>query len=193
MAIPKANIGDDEGKLKRICHILDAMCYGGDAYFETVQGGGLEVWADRGYTDDVREYKDNGRSICYVALTHPGYELDSSNLALAPWQNFGYSLKYQDTYSTTEEEKVWNDKIDAANENVAKIDRWDNTGLLYTVPADAEATLKEYVNAQEYKFVVGERSFDEWDTYVQEWLNQGGRTIVESVAEQLGCELPDGI
>ena len=193
MAIPKANIGDDEGKLKRICHILDAMCYGGDAYFETVQGGGLEVWADRGYIDDVREYKDNGRSICYVALTHPGYELDSSNLALAPWQNFGYSLKYQDTYSTTEEEKVWNDKIDAANENVAKIDRWDNTGLLYTVPADAEATLKEYVNAQEYKFVVGERSFDEWDTYVQEWLNQGGRTIVESVAEQLGCELPDGI
>ena len=193
MAIPKANIGDDEGKLKRICHILDAMCYGGDAYSETVQCGGLEVWADRGYTDDVREYKDNGRSICYVALTHPGYELDSSNLALAPWQNFGYSLKYQDTYSTTEEEKVWNDKIDAANENVAKIDRWDNTSLLYTVPADAEATLKEYVNAQEYKFVVGERSFDEWDTYVQEWLNQGGRTIVESVAEQLGCELPDGI
>ena len=61
------------------------------------------------------------------------------------------------------------------------------------MPADAEATLKEYVNAQEYKFVVGERSFDEWDTYVQEWLNQGGRTIVESVAEQLGCELPDGI
>lgn len=193
LAIPKANIGDDQGKLMRICHILDAMCYGGEAYFETVQGGGLEVWADRGYTADVREYLDNGRSICYVDLSHPGYELDSSNLALASWQNFGYTLKYQDQYTTNEEQKPWAEAVAAADANVAKIDRWENTALLYTTPAEVEATLKEYVNAQEYKFVVGDRSFDEWDTYVQEWLDQGGRQVIESVAEQLGCELPDGI
>ena len=41
--IPKANIGEDTGKLARICHILDAMCYGGEAYFQTVQNGSAEV------------------------------------------------------------------------------------------------------------------------------------------------------
>lgn len=73
------------------------------------------------------------------------------------------------------------------------MDRWENTGLLYTLPAEIQPNLNEFVSAQEYKFATGERSFDEWDTYVNEWLDQGGRENIKTVAEQLGCELPDGI
>ncbi len=194
IAIPKANIGDDEGKLKRICHIMDAMCYGGEAYFATVQGGSNEVWADAGYTADVREYKEDGRSLCYVDPTHPGYQYDSSNLALATWQNFGYTLKWQDEYAADESRETYVNAVVEGSSNVSKIDRWENTALLYTIPSDLTATMNDFVNAQEYKFVVGERDFEtEWDAYVQEWLNQGGRAIIESVASQLGCELPDGI
>lgn len=194
LAIPKANVEDDAGKLKRICHILDAMCYGGEAYFETVQGGGLEVYADKGYTADVREYTEDGLSICYVDPSHPGFTEDGSdNLALAPWQNFGYSLKWQKEYSTDEEKQDYVSAINDNNEELAKMDRWPNSALLYTKPAEVTSTLNEFAQAQLFKFVTGERKMDEWNDYVQEWLQQGGKETVESAAEQLGVPVPDGI
>ena len=76
---------------------------------------------------------------------------------------------------------------------LAGMDRWPNSALLYTTPSEVTTTLTEYVNAQQYKFVTGERSFDEWDTYVQEWLDQGGRETIVSVAEQLGATVPEGV
>ena len=76
---------------------------------------------------------------------------------------------------------------------LATMDRWPNSALLYTNPPEVTTTLTEFVNAAEYKFVTGERSFDEWDTYVQEWLDQGGRETVISVAEQLGAPVPEGV
>ncbi|MFQ9394908.1 MAG: hypothetical protein ACLR2E_13775 [Lachnospiraceae bacterium] len=103
LAIPKSNVEGDDGKLMRICHILDAMVYGGEAYFQTVQGGGLDVYPD--YDGDVREYQEDGRSFCYVSQDHPGFNgtYGTDNLALAPWQNFGYTLKWQDEYAESEE------------------------------------------------------------------------------------------
>ena len=193
LAVPKANVEGDEGKLMRICHILDAMCYGGEAYFQTVQGGGLDVFPD--YNEDVREYQENGRSFCYVSQNHPGFNgtYGTDNLALAPWQNFGYTLKWQDEYAVDESMQPRADAINNSNAALAEMDRWENTALLYTLPSEIQPNLREFVAAQEYKFVTGERSFDEWDTYVQEWLDQGGRENIKAVAEQFGCELPDGI
>ena len=192
-AVTAANVEGDQGKLMRICHILDAMCYGGEAYFQTVQGGGLDVYPD--YDGDVREYTDDGYSICYVNPNeHPGYtEYGSDNLALAPWQNFGYTLKWQKEYSDEEEKQGYVDAINNTTEEMATLDRWPNSALLYTSPSDVTATLTEYENAQEFQFVVGERSFDDWDTYVQEWLDQGGRETIISVAEQLDAEVPEGV
>ena len=193
LAIPKSNVEGDDGKLMRICHILDAMVYGGEAYFQTIQGGGLDVYPD--YDGDVREYKEDGRSFCYVSQDHPGFNgtYGTDNLALAPWQNFGYTLKWQDEYAESEEAQPRADAINNSNAALAEMDRWENTGLLYTLPAEIQPNLNEFVSAQEYKFATGERSFDEWDTYVNEWLDQGGRENIKAVAEQLGCELPDGI
>lgn len=32
---------------------------------------------------------------------------------------------------------------------------------------------------------------DDWDTFVGEWLDQGGRAVLSAKAEKLGVELPD--
>lgn len=198
--IPKANVEGDEGKLMRICHVLDAMCYGGEAYFRTVQNGSADVWEAAGYSDPdaVTEYTEDGRSICYVpnsdsANPHPIYSMDSTGLALAPWQNFGYTLKWQNAYAATEDDQVKVDFINASEANTAQLDRWENTGILYTFPSDVTSTLDEYVSAQEYSFVVGDKSFDEWDSFVQDWLAQGGKECLEAAATGLGCNMPEGI
>lgn len=57
--------------------------------------------------------------------------------------------------------------------------------------ADLAPNLKEYTLQQQYKFVTGERSMDEWDAFVQEWLDQGGRAIVTAQAEKLGVAVPE--
>ena len=83
---------------------------------------------------------------------------------------------------------------DKANAAMAAMDRWPMDAMLYSTSGlEGTEMLSEFVNAEQYKFIVGERSFDEWDAFVQEWLDQGGAIIVRSVAEQLGCELPDGV
>lgn len=195
--VPTANVEGDEGKLLRICHILDAMCYGGEAYFPTVQCGSAEVWEAAGYEgtqDIVTEYKEDGRSICYIPKLetenpHPSYLLDSTGLGLAPWQNFGYTLKWQDAYAATEDEQVKVDFVNSSTANVSSLDRWENTGILYTLPSEVTSTLTEYVAAKEYEFVTGSRSFDEWDSFVSDWYAQGGKECLEAAASGLGCEM----
>lgn len=192
-AIPKSAVEGDQGKLMRILHILDSMCYGGDSYFDAAQGGSNEV--HEGYDADVRMYLEDGTNYCYVDLSHPGFtQYGTDNLALAPWQTFGYTLKWQMEYcpeDADEDYKLYISKINEGTSALASYDRWPNDALLCTVPGDIAPSLPEYVISQEYKFVVGERSMDEWDDFVQEWLNQGGRDILAAKAEKLGCELPD--
>ena len=189
-AIPKANVEGDPGKLMRIAHILDAMCYGGEAYFQTVQGGGLDVFPD--YKDDLREYNEDGTNICYVSPTHPGFtQYGTDNLDLAPWQNFGYTLKWQKYYSTDPAEKEYNDKINEGLDRLAQYPRWNNDALLINIPGDIAPNLTEFETAQKYKFATGQRSFDEWEAYQQEWLDKGGREKMAATAESLGCTLPE--
>ncbi|WMJ86509.1 extracellular solute-binding protein [Anaerocolumna sp. MB42-C2] len=191
-AIPKSAVKDDAGKLKRICHILDAMAYGGEAYFATVQGGGKEV--HEGYTADVRQYNDDGSSYCYVDKTHPGFtKYGTDNLALAPWQIFGYTLKWQKEYCADDADadyKAYVDKINEGNTRMAGYDRWPNDSMLSTISGDIAPNINEYVLAQEYKFITGERNLNEWDDFVQEYLDKGGLDVLTAKAEKLGCDLP---
>lgn len=192
-AIPKESVADDDGKLKRICHILDAMCYGGEAYFATVQGGGSEV--HEGYEADIREYLEDGTSYCYVDPSHPGYSVyGTDRLSLDTWQNFGYTLKWQKGYTSEEsstEFRTYIDKINEGSSRMASYDRWPNDALLISIPSDIAPNLDEFVQSQLYKFVVGDRSMDEWDQFVGEYLEQGGLEILTAQAESLGSELPE--
>lgn len=194
-AIPKSKVEGDQGKLMRILHIMDSMCYGGDSYFATVQGGGNEI--HEGYEADVREYLPDGTNYCYVDASHPGFDgtYGTTNLALATWQNFGYTLKWQMEYVTDDMDpdlKAQKEKTNEGIKAMAGYDRWPNDGLLSTVSTSTIApNLGEYEIQQLYKFVVGERSMDEWDDYVKEWLDRGGRDVLTAQAEKLGVELPD--
>lgn len=192
-AIPKSAVEGDLGKLKRICHILDAMCYGGEAYFATVQGGGSDV--HEGYDADVREYLEDGTSYCYVDSSHPGYSTyGTDRLPLDVWQIFGYTLKWQKAYTddqSTDEYKAYIDKINEGITNMASRDRWPNDALLITVPSDIAPNLNEFTQSQFYKFVVGERKMDEWEQFIQEYLDQGGLKVLKAEADSLGCELPE--
>ena len=74
---------------------------------------------------------------------------------------------------------------------MASWDKWPNDALLCAVSGDIAPSLSEYETAQYYKFIVGERSMDEWDTFISEWLDQGGRAVLTAKAEKLGVELPE--
>lgn len=181
---------DNQGKLLRILHIMDTLTYGGESYLETVQGGGNEVHGGD-YGD--RFYNEDGTCVIRVNEDHPGYTVyGSDNLALAPWQTFGYTVKYQvDQRDDTDE---WKHTVDRINEGKAAMlswDRWPNDTLLCSVSSDIAPNLSEFATSQYYKFITGERSMDEWDTFVGEWLDQGGRAVLTAKADKLGVELPD--
>jgi hypothetical protein len=57
--------------------------------------------------------------------------------------------------------------------------------------AEAQATLTEWILSEEYKFVVGERPFSEWDDFTQEWLDKGGKAIIAQMAESLDVPIPE--
>lgn len=191
-ALSARRIGDDIGKMKRILHMLDAMCYMGEDYFATVQGGGLEV--HEGYDADIRKYTEDGKSICYVDPSHPGYTVyGSNNLELAPWQNFGYTLKWQIEVAPSPELEPYANKINEMASIVSAYDRWPNDSLRINIPGDLAPNLEEFERAQFFKFATGERSFDEWDTFLQEWLDKGGRKVLEATAKSLGGTLPDNM
>lgn len=194
-AIPSQAVKEDEGKLKRICHILDAMCYGGEAYFATVQHGGNEVFDD--YNDDVREYLEDGTSYCYFTDHHPAYQIAAEyGTTLEAWQNFGYTSKWQVTYCPEDADEAYKTYVECVNDGIRKLagyDRYNNDALLLPNTSDIAPTLGDYMIAQEYKFVMGNRPMDEWDSFVKEWLNQGGREILRTQAEALGVGMPDGV
>lgn len=72
-----------------------------------------------------------------------------------------------------------------------KYERWNNDALLINIPGDIAPNLDEFNIAQQYKFVTGQRSFDEWEAFQKEWLDKGGREKLAATAESLGCTLPD--
>ena len=195
MAVAKNNVEGDQGKLLRILHIMDAMCYGGDAYSETVQGGGNEV--HEGYDGDERVYLEDGMNYCNLTADHPGFNgtYGTTNLPLAAWQNFGYTLKWQLVSApedADEDEKQHYDNVNGGMKILASYDRWPNDRLLSEVSTGTIApNLKEFELQQQYAFVTGERSMDEWDAYVAEWKDQGGRDVLAAEAKKLGVELPE--
>ena len=72
-------------------------------------------------------------------------------------------------------------------------DKWPNDSLLCAVSGDIAPNLTEYQTSQYYKFIVGERDMNEWNTFISEWLDQGGRAVLTAKAEKLGTALPEAI
>src|SRR5699024_7992004 len=90
--------------------------------------------------------------------------------------------------------KHYAEVANAAVTLIAGVDRWPNYGLAVTLTgeaSEASSTLKDYVAAAEFEFATGARSLDDYDAWAQEWLDKGGKPIIQQTAECLGCEVPE--
>ena len=202
LAFAKAKF-EDEGKLKRVAHMIDTMVLGGSNYFQTIQGSVTEVFEQAGitveepremhYTDDMKAfYIGSVKNLQAMPWKSGGGYMDE----LGPWQIFGLSVSYQITDPNNPNE--WDAKYaKTTNEYAITIngyDRWPNDALLVTLTgsaAEANNSNVDWINAQEYAFVTGARNFSEWDAYTAEWLGRGGKEIIKQTADSLGVPVPD--
>jgi putative aldouronate transport system substrate-binding protein len=188
---------EDEGKLKRVAHMLDTMVIGGENFFQTIQGSTNEVYEAAGIKPEtVREtvYNEDGTFYLKNENKFP-YESGGKYEAIGPWQHFGLSVTWQ--MSAPSDDPFDGPNGEAKNKYAAVInsyDRWPNDGLKITLGNDASAAqtgLVDYVNAQELAFVTGKRDFSEWDAFTKEWLGKGGKTIIADIAKCLEVPVPD--
>lgn len=201
-AFPKSKYGGEEldvAKIKRVAHMLDSMAAGNINYFQTIQGSVDEVFEAAGVPLEghrIMEYTDDG--LFYV--NNPGlppYTSESGRRQYEIWQQFGLCVTYQIDYADPSDPYLV--KYAERTEQMYKIvnqeyPRWENTALLVSLSgaaAEAQVTNNDWVLAQEYAFVTGGRSLDDYDTFCQEWLDKGGKAIIEQTAEQLGVPVPD--
>ena len=202
-AFLKEKFDGQDGKLKRVAHMIDTMTMGGENYFQTIQNSipevyeaaGMDVNADGkvwGYTDDNKSF--------YISDVGDKMLSKEQSDAQAPngiWQMWGLCTSYQIDYEDPDADEFVKARIKSGNAGrtvINSYDRWSNDGLLVTLSgeaAEASVSNADWVLAQEYAFITGTRSLDDWDAYMQEWLSKGGKEIIQQSAEQLGVEVPD--
>lgn len=205
-AFSKSGFAGQDGKLKRVLHLFDTMAVGGENFSHTAQSAddavyeafGLEL---KGHQEFV--YTDDG--MFYIHMTgqdengarqFPYDDNSYGGLNLASWQNFGLNVSWQltDPDQPTEEMGYYAKKTNEGIVTIAGVDRWTNYGLnisLTGAAAEASVTLRDWIYAQEYEFVTGARSLDEYEAFTAEWLSKGGAEIIRQSATSLGCEVPD--
>ena len=115
---------------------------------------------------------------------------------LDPLQVFGLNTCWSisNPNPETEYDKEYNALVNKGSVAIAGYDRWPNYGLAVVLTGEAaenQALLKDWVANAELEFVTGVRSFEDWDAYVEEWIDKGGEAILEQTAECLGCEMPE--
>lgn len=190
---------EDIDKLKRVAHMLDTMVIGGKNFFHTVQGSTNEVYEAADIEcEDTREcvYLDDGTFYLKNDATAFPWDMGGKYcMTTAIWQQFGLSVIWQLSAPSDDPfEGPYGEKTNKYAKVINSYDRWPNDGLKITLTgeaAEASSGLIDYVNAQQYKFVTGVRSFDEWDKYCEEWLNKGGKKIIQQTAECLNVPVPD--
>ncbi len=177
----RKDIEKDTGKLKRIAHFLDSCMYPNENYWAISQGGGPEV-----YPEGSRVTRNaDGTNVFYINKdVHPAYT-EQKNNCLWDWQFIGYTLVWQ-VYDD-EPVGVLGSKY---NQYVINLPRYKNYDMLITQDAAVDSKMKEFVLKNEIAFVLGKRSFDEWDKYVDEWKKAGGQTLLETAAKQLNASMP---
>ncbi len=174
----------DPGKLKRIAHFLDSVIYPNVNYWALVQGGGPEI-----YPDLVKvEKHENGT---YTIIKDPENTPIDNKPELkgaGDWQNLAYSLIWE--VHQHSDLIPYNELGDKYTLDVMAMPRYKNYDMFLTLDGPTTNRLGEFIKKNEIAFVLGKRSFDEWDKYVDEWKRSGGDALVKQAAEQLKVSLP---
>jgi hypothetical protein len=194
-----AKFDDNPGKLMRVAHMLDTMVYGGENYFQTIQGSIPEVFKFAGIETKGRKEmiytEDNTFFIRTDEEWNTWIEPTAYNTTLGPWQMWGLSVTWQlsDPENPDPFKATFADRTNTYAQVIAGYDRWPNDGLLITLDqaaTDAESRIIDWNNSQQLAFVTGDQSFSDWDAYVEAWLDRGGRDIVASQAASFGVPIP---
>lgn len=199
---------ESEGEMMRIAHMMDTMLIGGENFFQSIQGSTDEVYIAAGievknprkteYLPDGTFYLSNEYLVDDEGnqITYP-YGINDGFGPVGIWQHFGLGTGWQisDPNKTDPFEAQFAKEANEYNQIIANgYERWPNDGLLVSLSgaaAEAQATNLDWVYAQEYAFVSGGRSLDEYDAFCQEWLDKGGKAIIAQIAECLGVPVPD--
>ncbi|BBH22246.1 sugar ABC transporter substrate-binding protein [Paenibacillus baekrokdamisoli] len=184
ITIISKKVGDDPGKMKRIAHFLDAVQYPNKYYWVGNQGGGPEIWPD--YTKVTKN--DDGTYFYDSDMSKLQNEMKPELKGMMDWQSVGYTLiwerhKYSDEFP-------YNEPGDKYQDQVRAYPRVTNYDMLLNPDGPTVNRLKDFVQKNEISFVLGKRSFDDWDKYVEEWKKAGGEKLIEQAAEQLGVGKP---
>ncbi|QTH42653.1 extracellular solute-binding protein [Cohnella sp. LGH] len=173
-------VANDPGKMKRLAHLIDSMMYPNVNYWAVSQGGGPEI-----YPGESRvQLNEDGTNVFAIAPTHvqlakPEYQ------SLADWQFFGYSLIWQ-VYDD-EPVGVLGSKY---NQEIIAMPRYKNFDMNLTLDGTTSTKIADFQNKNEISFVLGKRSLDEWDSYVEEWKKAGGQKLIDEAVEQLQVSKP---
>ncbi|MCX7841930.1 MAG: extracellular solute-binding protein [Clostridia bacterium] len=165
----------DEGKIKRIAHLVDTMIYPNENYWACSQGGGPEIFPEM----STVKFNDDGTNIFNIVREKHPAETDQGLAALADWQWIGYTLQYQ-VYDTPE--GLVGSKFDM---EVNSAPRYQNYEMKLKLDAANLKAVKEFQIKKQLEFILGKRSMDQWDKYVEEWKNAGGQKMLDEAAEQL--------
>lgn len=182
ITIISKKVADDPGKLKRIAHFLDALQYPNKYYWVGPQGGGPEIWPD--YTKVVKN--DDGTYYYDSDMVKLQNEMKPELKGMMDWQNIAYTLiwerhKYSDEFP-------YNEPGDRYQDEVRSYPRVVNYDMLLNLDGPITNRLKDFTQKNEIAFVLGKRSFDEWDKYVEEWKKAGGQQLSDQAAGQLGVD-----
>ncbi|TLS53247.1 extracellular solute-binding protein [Paenibacillus antri] len=172
---------EDPGKMKRIAHIIDTMIYPNENYWTVSQGGGPEIYPDG---SRVVFNETDGTNVFFIDKEkHPAAIKPELN-SLPDWQFVGYTLLWQ----------IYDDEVGKIggehNIYVNNLPRHENFGIFITLDGPTESKINDFQLKNEIAFVLGNRSFDDWDAYVGEWKASGGQKLMEQAAEQLDASMP---
>lgn len=186
----------DEGKMKRLAHLLDWWSYPNEGFFQTHHSGDPSLYVD--YVDIWPWNTEAKWNISYNPETGK-YVWDLGELETDPLgtpvsqshNNMGLhdyqALNLQYTY------KEYTHPVYGAQQNintsaVIAIPRWERFHMQLSLNPDIATAVQSFVDENQILFVIGQKSFDEWDAYQAEWLSRGGEELLKQAAEQLGVE-----
>lgn len=181
MLVFSKKAAEDPGKLKRIAHIIDTMIYPNENYWTVSQGGGPEIFADG---SRVEFSSEDGTNVFFIDKEKHSAYIKPELTSVPDWQFVGYTLLWQ----------VYDDPVGSIgsqhNITVNNAPRHENFDIFITLDGAISARIRDLQAKEEIAFVLGNRDFSEWDSYVQEWKNGGGQRLMEQAAEQLGAGMP---
>jgi putative aldouronate transport system substrate-binding protein len=187
---------ENEGKMKRLAHLVDWMSYPNEGFFQTQHSGDPSLYVDYtdiwpwntslewniGYNPETGKYVWDWSALEADPLGTPVSQ-SHNNMGLHDWQ----ALNLQYTYKEYTHE-VYGAQQNYNNDTVSALPRWENNDLLLSLDADTATAVQNFATENQILFVMGQKSFDEWDTYLSDWLSRGGEALLQEAAEQLGAE-----